>query len=120
MLKKYKVTFQIIALSYCPNRGLYDDELHFMFRGTDEETLKKVFTKFCCGEYRLASDFEIIEEQDVKYINGHSTRRFAVKMIEPDFNFMNIDSMMILISALLKSTINCTVDIMDMDHFLNI
>ncbi len=120
MREKRKPLPQIIALSYVPNRGLYDNELHFLFRGTTEHTLNKVFTKFCAGEYRIAEGFEIIREEDAKYINGHSSSRYAVKMIEPDFNFMNIDSMMILISALFKGTVDCTVEIMQINHFLNI
>ena len=120
MRKKYKSIPQTIALSYCPNRGLYDDELHFLFRGTNESTLNKVFDKFCAGEYRIAEGYEIIHEEDVAYILGHATRRLAVKMINPDFNFMNIESMMILISELLHSTVECTVTLMDLDHFLNV
>lgn len=118
--KKDDVIPQTVALSYSPNRGLYDDELHFLFRGTNEKTLNTVFTKFCAGEYRVATDFEILREEDAKYIDGHSTHRFAVRMISPDFNFMNADTMMILISAIFQSTIPCTVEIMDLNHFLNV
>lgn len=120
MTKKVDLSSQTVALSFSPNRGLYDDELHFLFRGTNEKTLYKVFTKFCAGEYRAATDFEILREEDAKFIDGHSTHRFAVRMVDPDFNFMHPDTMMILISAIFKSTVSCTVEIMDLNHFLNI
>lgn len=118
--RKIDIIPQTVALSYSPNRGLYDDELHFLFRGTNEDTLHKVFTKFCAGEYRAAAYFEILREEDAKFINGHSTHRFAVRMIDPDFNFMTADTMMILISAIFQNTIKCTVEIMDLNHFLNV
>jgi hypothetical protein len=120
MRRKVDVIPQTIALSYSPTRGIYDNELHFLFRGTDAETLYKVFTKFCAGEYRAATDFEILKEEDAKFINGHSTHRFAVRMIDPDYNFMNADTMMVLISAIFHNTIPCTVEIMDIVHFLNV
>ncbi len=100
-------------------RGVADSDLHFMFRNVDVATVKTLF-EFLIGNGRgIAKCAVVSEEHDIVRRNGYSYWRVVAKVIYPNYSFVEIDDMKILIQSYLQGISGGEVKWMNIDDFLN-
>ena len=113
------VMFYHVAVSV-DYRGENDDELTFVFRGAPYNTIVTIFRYLIGGGCGIAQGARVKKEYDIVRRIGYGYERVAAYMVQPDFRFASLDSQKILIEALLHRYLNCSVEWMDYDKFLNV
>ena len=100
-------------------RGKDDDQLTFVFVGTDSDTIRQVFQWLIAGG-NVAKGFLLKDEHACVWRNGKYYWRVSAQMSYPNLAFASIDDMCLLIESRLHSMGYDTKRIRDYNVFLNL
>lgn len=92
-----------------------------VFRGATLAMLSKVFGFLVpAGGQGVARLWSMTYEHDCVYRNGHGYRRIAVRLIDYNFSFCDVSSLVLLVDSVIhRLSPQANVSYTDLDNFLN-
>lgn len=99
MIKPTPLTHVRYAIDY---RGPDEDQLTFVFVGIDSDAIREVFLWLIAGGH-VAKGFLLKDEHACVWRNGKYYWRVSAQIKSPNYDFISIDDMCLLIESRLHS-----------------